>query len=163
MPWKSVWAGAWARSGLGQSVFSRAEVGCPGCTGHFLLSPPLLLLHNFKFPHCHFFLKNIPVSCYISCHTRLLSKHVFLFLFFNMSRFKWDKMNYCVFPRVGMGCLGVGCTVGRPSLYLPFSPPLPVCSLFLTECSGSQRVCPSPCLTQEAWEGAALLHLCERN
>lgn len=31
-------------------------------------------------------------------------------------------MNYCAFPRVRMGCLGAGCTVGRTSLYFPFSP-----------------------------------------
>lgn len=29
-----------------------------------------------------------------------------------------------------MGCLGAGCMMGRTSLYRPFSPPHPVCSLF---------------------------------
>lgn len=85
-----------------------------------------------------------PSSSYIilNSHTATSFLKIFLFLatsgiipgcyqnmffcFFNMSRFKWD-MN-CVFLRVGMGCLGAGCTVGRPSLYLPFSPPHPLCS-----------------------------------
>lgn len=54
------------------------------------------------------------------------------FLFFNISRFKWVKLwATCVFLRVGMNCLGAGCMMGRTSLYLPFSPPHPVRSLFL--------------------------------
>lgn len=36
-----------------------------------------------------------------------------------------------MFLRVGMNCLGAGCMMGRTSLYLPFSPPHPVRSLFL--------------------------------
>lgn len=83
--------------------------------------PLLLLLHNFKFPHCHFFFKNIPVSCYMSCRTRLLPQPGSLVFFFNLSRFKRDKMWTAVCFRGSAWVRGCRLHSGETSLYLPFS------------------------------------------
>lgn len=134
---------------------------------------PLLLLHDFKSPHCHFFFKNIPVSCLCQLSYQVVIRIRFCFSTWTDS--SGIRFELVCFLRVGEGWLGAGCVKGRNLTFLPsLLSAHPVCSLFLMGMFRKQVLpraagpaeCPSPTLTQHDVGrdrfvcGAALFSLC---
>lgn len=106
---------------------------------------PLLLLHDFKSPHCHFFFKNIPVSCLCQLSYQVVIRIRFCFSTWTDS--SGIRFELVCFLRVGEGWLGAGCMKGRNLTFLPsLLSAHPVCSLFLMGMFRKQVLLPSALL-----------------